>query len=211
MIRMRKGADESPLARYELYQKAFRISVIGNMVMAGVVVIFQVIAWSAWSDRPEPQYFATYEDGEIIPLVAQSQPFLGHSEVVNFAVKAVTKAFSMNFDNWSTSLDKASGYFQKPEGWTNFLTALHDSGILIDIVNSRLISNVIVNEAYVVDHGIDRRSQYSYYWTVQILIKISFESATETSIEDRIVNVVVSRIPTWESPHAIGVTRISMH
>ena len=214
MIRLDKGLAKSPLAksplaRYEFYQKAFRVSAFGNIVMAGIVVLVQVIAWSAWTDRPEPLYFATYQDGGIISLTGQSQPFLDTGEVTNFAVKAVTRAFSMNFENWSASLNGAAVFFQQPEGWENFGVALENSGILNDIRAKRLISNVFVNKAVVIDRGVDHRGRYS--WTVQIQMKISLESATEVTTKQKFVDVVVSQIPTWESPTAFGITRINMH
>ena len=209
MIRLRKGLDESPLGKYELYQNAFRISAFGNIAMGAIVVLFQAIAWSAWSNRQEPLYFATYQDGGIIPLTAQSQPFLDTGEVTNFAVKAVTRAFSISSRNWNRNLDSASVFFQQPEGWENFELVLKNSGILDEIIAKQLISNVVVNNAVVINRGIDHRNRYS--WTVQIQMEFSLKSSTRVTTEQKFVDVVVSRTPTWESPTAFGITRINVY
>jgi intracellular multiplication protein IcmL len=207
-IKERKGAVESPLARYETYQKAFRVSAIGNAVMAVATVASIAMAWSAWTSQPEPRYFATREDGGIIPLVAVSQPFLNNGQVTNFAVEAVTRSLTMDFKNWREDLAEASEYFQRPEGWENFLTAIKDSGTLDFVRDRRLISNAVANGATIISDGVDSRGRYS--WTVQIKIKVTFESANERSVEDMLAEVVVSRIPTWQSSKAVGITRITM-
>ncbi|HDZ51501.1 hypothetical protein LCGC14_0112300 [marine sediment metagenome] len=207
-IKDRSGAAESPLARYETYQKAFRFSAIANVIMAVATVTSIAMAWGAYSSQPEPRYFATREDGGIIPLVAVSSPFLNNGQVTNFAVEAVTRALTMDFKNWREDLAQASEYFQRPEGWNNFLTAIDSSGTLDFVRNKRLISNAVANGATIIDDGVDARGRYS--WTVQIPLKVTFESANERSVEDMMAEVIVSRLPTWESSKAVGITRINM-
>jgi intracellular multiplication protein IcmL len=204
----RMGAAESPIARYETYQKGFRVSVLVNLVLSVATVASVAMAWSAFSSQPEPRYFATREDGGIIPLVAVSQPFLNNGQVTNFAVEAVTRALTMDFKNWREDLSEASEYFQRPDGWNNFLSAIQESGTLDFVRQRRLISNAVANGAVIIDDGVDARGRYS--WTVQIPIKITFESANERSVEEMLAEVVVSRLPTWESSKAVGITRISM-
>ena len=170
-IKDRSGAVESPLARYETYQKAYRVSAIGNVIMAVATTASIAMAWGAYSSQPEPRYFATREDGGIIPLVAVSSPFLNNGQVTNFAVEAVTRALTMDFKNWREDLAQASEYFQRPEGWNNFLTAIDKSGTLDFVRNKRLISNAVANGATIVDDGVDALGRYS--WTVQIPLKVT--------------------------------------
>lgn len=207
-IKNRLGAAETPVARYETYQKAFRLSAAANLVLALITLVSVWMAWSAFTSQPEPRYFATREDGGIIPLVAISQPFLNNGQVTNFAVEATTRALTMDFKNWREDLAEASEYFQRPEGWDNFLTALEKSGTLDFVRNRRLISNAVANGATIIDNGIDARGRYS--WTVQIPLTVTFESANERSTEDLLAEVVVSRLPTWESTAAVGITRINI-
>lgn len=207
-IKERMGAAESPIARHETYQKAFKVSALANVILSIATVASIAMAWTAYSSKPEPRYFATREDGGIIPLVAISQPFLNNGQVTNFAVEAVTRSLTMDFKNWREDLAEASEYFQRPEGWNNFLTAIQESGTLDFVRERRLISNAVANGAVIIDDGIDARGRYS--WTVQIPLKITFESANERSVEEMMAEVVVSRLPTWESTTAVGITRISM-
>lgn len=207
-IKNRMGAVESPLARHETYQKAFKFSALVNVIMSIATVLSVAMAWNAYSSQPEPRYFATREDGGIIPLVAVSQPFLNNGQVTNFAVEAVTRSLTMDFKNWREDLAEASEYFERPDGWNNFLIAIEASGTLDFVRERRLISNAVANGAVIIDDGIDARGRYS--WTVQIPLQITFESSNERSVEDMIAEVVVSRLPTWESSTAVGITRINM-
>lgn len=207
-IKERKGAAETALTRYETYQKAFRYSAIGNLVMAVATVASIAMAWQAWTSQPEPRYFATREDGGIIPLVAVSRPFLNNGQVTNFAVEAVTRALTMDFKNWREDLNGAADYFQRPEGWNNFLTAIEESGTLEFVRKRRLISNAVANGATIVDDGVDARGRYS--WTVQVPLQVTYESANERSVEEMMAEIVVSRLPTWESSDAVGITRITI-
>ena len=207
-IKDRIGAAESIIARHETYRAAFKVSAAANIVLAVATLASLAMAWSAHANRPEPRYFATREDGGIIPLVAVSRPFLNNGQVSNFAVEAVTRAMTMDFKNWRDDLAEASQYFQRPEGWNNFLAAIRDSGTLDFIRERRLISNAVANGAVIIDDGVDARGRYS--WTVQIPLKITFESANERSVEEMMAEVVVSRLPTWETPTAVGITRIGM-
>lgn len=204
----RMGAVETSLSRHETYQKAFRYSAMANIVLALITLLSVSMAWSAFTSKPEPRYFATREDGGIVPLVAVSQPFLSNGQVTNFAVEAVTRAMTMDFKNWRDDLNEASGYFQRPDGWSNFLKALEASGTLDFVRNKRLVSNAVANGATIVKSGVNEKGHYS--WIVQIPLTITFESASERSRENVLAEVVVSRLPTWESSRAVGITRISM-
>lgn len=207
-MKERMGAAETPVARHETYQKAFRVAALGNVIMAVATVASIAMAWQAVSSKPEPRYFATREDGGIIPLVAVSSPFLNDGQVTNFAVEAVTRALTMDFKNWREDLSEASDYFQRPDGWNNFLSAIESSGTLDFVRDRRLISNAVANGATIVDEGVDARGRYS--WTVQVPLQVTFESANERSTEEMLAEVVVSRLPTWESSKAVGITRITM-
>ena len=206
ILEKRMEAVESSLARYDTYRKAFRSSAFGNGIMMLAVAISGLMAWSAWTEKQNPRYFATYQDGGIIPLVALSLPFLDTGEVTNFAVEAVTRAMSMNFIEWRQSLNNSSRYFESKGAWEEFLNALETSGRLDYIRNQKLISNAVVNEAFILEHGIDEQNRYS--WKVRIKMKTTHEKSDKRSIEENIVDLVISRVNTWENPSAIGITRI---
>ncbi len=177
-------------------------------VIAMAAATAAAVLASVWalSSKPEPRYFAAHENGGILPLVPVSLPFLSEGEVTNFAVEAVTGALTMDFANWRGDLSGASRYFERPDGWNSFLDALEDSGMLSYIREHRLVSTAVANGAVIIQAGTDGRKRYG--WTVQIPLTITYESANEVSRDNLMAEVKVSRLPTWEVPEAVGITRI---
>ena len=202
----RYGELEYPLLRYQTWMRSHeRMSAI-TLIMALATILSVAVAAYALLQRPEPRYFAARPDGGILPMIPVSSPFLSDGEITNFAVNAVTRALTFDFANWRSSLTDASAYFEKPGGWNAFLDALENSGMLSHIREHRLVSTVVANGAAIVETGLGTDKRYS--WTVQIPLNITYESASELSRDQRLAEVVVSRLPTWEAPEAVGITRI---
>lgn len=204
----RFGASEAKLERYETYKRGFHLATIALGVMGVVTLVSVSMAYWSFTSKPEPRYFATREDGGIIPLIAVNQPFLQDGQVTNFAVEAVTTAMTMDFANWRQDLAASSRYFQRPDGYENFLLALESAKILDFIRDRNLVSTAIANSAVIVGRGVDARGRYS--WTLQIPMRVTYQSANSQTTQELFAEVVVSRVPTWESPSAIGITRITM-
>lgn len=179
---------------------------IAVSVMALVTGIALSAAVWAVAKKPEARYFAAREDGGILPLVPVSIPFLTDGEVTNFAVKAVTRSLTMDFANWRDDLTGASHYFERPGGWNSFLDALESSGMLAYIREHRLVSTAVANGAVIVQSGSDDAQRYR--WTVQIPLTVTYESASELSRDHLVAEVSIKRLPTWESPDAVGIARI---
>lgn len=160
--KQRYGATETALARHETYQTGFKRMALASMVMAAATLTATSAAWWSMTQKPEPRYFVAREDGGIIPLVPVSQPYLDNGQVTNFAVEAITRSLTFNFVNWREDLAEASEYFERPDGWDNFLEALDSSGMLDFVRDRRLISNVVANGAVIVRNGTDAKGRYSW-------------------------------------------------
>ena len=87
-------------------------------------------------------------------------------------------------------------------------SALESAKILDFIRERNLVSNAIANGAVITGRGVDALGRYS--WTLQIPLRVTYQSANERTTQELLAEVVVSRVPTWESPSAIGITRITM-
>ena len=200
------GEVEHVQRRYETWMKSHeRMSktlLVMVFVSAVLLVSFLVILYH----KPEPVYFATRVDGGVLPLVPLSTPFLTDGQVTNFAVEAVTHAMTIDFANWRNDLLSASKYFEQPEGWNNFLDAMEISGMLNYIRDHRLVSTVVASGAVITSSGLAEGKNYT--WKVQIPLVITYESASEISRDSLLAELVVSRLPTWEAPDAVGVSRI---
>jgi intracellular multiplication protein IcmL len=205
-MKNRYGASETALLRHETYQVGFKRMTIAAMVMAATTFLSVGVTWWAVSEQPEPRYFVAREDGGIIPLVAVSQPYLSDGAVTNFAVEAITDALTINFVTWRADLASASEYFERPDGWNNFLEALEGSGVLEFVRNRRLISSVVANGATIVQSGPGGDGRYR--WVVQVPITITYQSANQSSTDNRLAEIQITRLPTWQTSRGVGITRV---
>lgn len=201
----RHGAVESTLARNETYQVGFKRMGLAAIIASASSVMAVAMAWQISSQHPEPKYFMTGEDGRIIQIHAVDQPFLSAGQVNNFAVEAITRAMTMNFVTWRQDMAEASEYFERPAGWNNFLEAMEGSGTLEFIKNRRLISSAVANGSVIVKSGpLDGR----YRWIVQVPLTITYQSSSEQSKEERLAELEIVRLPTWQTPRGIGISRV---
>ena len=207
-VKARYGASDSALARHETYRNGFNRMVWAVVAMSVVSFVSLGIAWWSVTNQPEPRYFATREDGGILPLTAVNQPMLSDSQVSNFAVEAITRAQTMSFLNFRSDLAEASQYFIRPDGWNNYLTALESSNTLEFIQNRRLVSTAVANGATIVRSGVDASGFYT--WLVQVPMTITYESSSETSKSNILAEILISRVPTWQIPRGVGIKQVVM-
>lgn len=200
------GAVEGNLTRFEVYRKAFHYLGYGMMGMVAISALSVSTAWWALSVKPEPRFFIAREDGGVIPIVPVDQPYLHDAAILNFAVEAITSSLTLNFANWRSQLSSASEFFERPNGWNNFLQALEGSGTLDLIRNRNLVSSVVANGAVIINRGQDAAGRFR--WVVQIPVTISYQSANESRTENRLAELEIARLPTWQTSRAVGVTRV---
>jgi len=203
----RYGVAEMSLMRYETYKRGFNVLMISSIIMAGATFTGVGAAWWAISHKPSPKYFMAREDGGIVPLVPVTQPYLSNGEISNFAVEAITSSLTLDFSNYRKSLSEASQYYERPDGWNNFLEALKSSGTLDMITKRRLVSTVVANGATVAQSGVDHGV---YSWVVQVPITITYQSSSQQKSETHLVEMVIKRLPTWQTPRGVGITRVLM-
>lgn len=142
----RMGATESASTRREAWLKAFRLSASANLVMAVAALAAVLMAWHAFSSRPEPRQFAASEDGGIVPPAAVPLPFPKNGQIANFAVEAANRALTMDFKNRRGDPEEASVRYYRPECCTGVLSATERSSGPDFVRERRLDSSVFASE-----------------------------------------------------------------
>lgn len=168
------------------------------------LVLGAAVAYLATS-RPEPRYFATTTDGQLLPLVPLDKPHQSAAEVTNFAVKAVTTSLTYNFANYRSDFNRALQYFTKPGGWNQFVEAVQKSQMLELVQARRLNTTAVANNAVIVREGINARGVYE--WVVQMPVRVTYQSASETTGQNFLLTVNIERLQTYESPYAMAISR----
>ena len=155
--------------------------------------------------RPEPRYFATTTDGQLLPLVPLDKPHQSAAEVSNFAVKAVTSSLTYDFANYRADFNNAMQYFTKPTGWNQFVDAVQKSQMLDLVQTRRLNTTAVANNAVIVREGINDRGVYE--WIVQIPLRVTYQSASEVTGQNFMITVNIERLQIYESPYAMAISR----
>lgn len=155
--------------------------------------------------RPEPRYFATTTEGQLLPLVPLDKPHQSAAEVSNFAVKAVTTSLTYDFANYRADFNNALQYFTKPQGWNQFVDAVQKSQMLDLVQTKRLNTTAVANNAVIVREGINSRGVYE--WVVQMPIRVTYQSASQVTGQNFILTVNIERLQTYESPYAMAISR----
>lgn len=201
----RYGALESAQLRHQTYAAGMRRLTIAVIASSATGLTGIVIAAMALMSVPEPRYFATQVDGQILPLVPLSEPHLTDNQITNFAVEGITRALTMDFANWQRDLNDAKIYFNNPGGFDNFLDALVRSGNLDLIRNNRMTSSAVANGAVIVESG--RAGNNVYAWRIEIPLTVTYESSNQRSVQNMMGFVEIVRLPTYENPYGVGINR----
>jgi intracellular multiplication protein IcmL len=199
------AAAESILRSARTFEFSYKVMARVALGLAlSTTVLAATTAWLAFS-RPEPRYFATTSDGQLLPPVPLDKPHQSAAEVSNFAVKAVTTSLTYDFANYRADFNNALQYFTKPTGWNQFVEAVQKSQMLDLVQSRRLNTTAVANNAVIVREGINDRGVYE--WIVQIPLRVTYQSASEVTGQNFMITVNIERLQTYESPYAMAISR----
>jgi intracellular multiplication protein IcmL len=204
-----EGSDASGLGKVILrneyyrdgYRLALRVSVIQSFIIIGLIgAMFFVIS----VHQPENRYFATTEDGRLIPMVALTQPNLSNPALMSWVAQAATEVMTFGFNDYRRRLQEASRNFTR-RGWESFTNALQEARIIESIeANSQVMSAAPRGAPVLQSEGVVNGQ---YQWVVQIPMVLSFQSGSQTRASNWIVTLVVVRVPRLESPNGVGIAQ----
>ncbi|MDF3055209.1 MAG: type secretion protein DotI [Gammaproteobacteria bacterium] len=204
-------ADEDALElvrlRNNFYRDSYRrvlaallITLIANAVL-GVTVLY------LWKDKPTPTYFATTNEGNIIPLNPLDAPVVTAAILLQWATVAAISANTYNFVNYRKELQAASEYFT-PNGWREYQDALKASRNLETVVTRKLtVSAVATGAPVILDQGVVGGR---YKWKVQLPILLTYESVNTKITQPSEVTMLITRVSTLETPKGIAIDGIYM-
>ncbi len=183
------------------YRKALRIAVVQCFIILGLIgAMFFVIH----VHQPENRFFATTEDGRVIPMVALSQPNLSNPALLSWVAQASTEVMTFGFNDYRRRLQEASRNFTD-RGWESFTAALQSARIIESIeANSQVISAAPRGAPVIQQEGIVNGQ---YQWIVQIPMVLTYQSGSRTRSDNWMVTLVVVRVPRLESPNGVGIAQ----
>lgn len=172
-----------------------------------IILLFAALIISVFFVKPDQQYFATSEDGRIIPLVPVNQP-LPEADVLAWVMESATETMTFGFHDFDYRLNESMRHFTV-QGRQSFYNALSQSGRL-DAMQARnqVIKASLDGVIQIPDRGIDRQSG-RYIWRIEAGLSLditSFEGGRRNSrLETLLLELIVVRVSTLESPSGLRI------
>jgi len=181
------------------YRSLLKMALIQSVVILGLIgAMYYVIS----SNQPQHFYFATTEDGRLIPMVPLSQPNLSTPALMSWVAQGTTEVMTFGFNDYRRRLQESSRNFTK-RGWESFTQALQRSRIIEMVeVNQQIITAAPRGAPVLESEGLVAGR---YQWRVQIPLVLTYRSGAKTSSASLLVTVVVVRVPRLESPNGVGI------
>ena len=183
------------------YRLALRVAVIQSFIIVGLIlVMFYVVH----VHQPENRYFATTEDGRLIPMVSLTQPNLSTPALMSWVAQASTEVMTFGFNDYRRRLQEASRHFTS-RGWESFTTALQKARIIESIEeNTQVVTAAPRGAPVLQSQGV---IDGTYQWVVQIPLVLTYESGSRQRNDNWLVTLVVVRVPRLESPNGVGIAQ----
>ena len=154
--------------------------------------------------QPENRYFATTEDGRLIPMVSLTQPNLSTPALMSWVAQASTEVMTFGFNDYRRRLQEASRHFTR-RGWESFTSALQNARILESVqANSQVVTAAPRGAPILESEGIVAGQ---YQWVVQIPMVLTYQSGSKTRNDNWMITLVVVRVPRLESPNGVGIAQ----
>jgi len=192
--------------RNEFYRDKFRLMAMVTPMLVIALMISIALNVILATKRAERDYFAVDQAGRITPIVALSEPYVTPTFLLNWVSETVTRAYSFDANNMQRQIGDLQPLFT-PDGYQQYVNSLQSAGIL-DLVRKELL---IVSATPTGTPVINRTGQFqgTAIWEVQVPVLVQYRSAGKAAEKRLLVDIVVVRRNTLESPVGIGVSRFA--
>jgi intracellular multiplication protein IcmL len=181
------------------YRSLLRLTLIQGVIIMGLLgAMYYVIS----VHQPENRYFATTEDGRLVPMVPLNQPNLSTPALMSWVAQASTEVMTFSFNDYRRRLQEASRHFTR-RGWESFTAALQQSQIVEMVeVNKQVVTAAPSGAPILKSEGLVAGR---YQWVVQLPLLITYDVGGRNKSDRLLVTIVVVRVPRLESANGVGI------
>lgn len=191
------------VVRNEFYRDGYRtilkLALLQTLVILGLI---GAMLFVVHIHQPENRYFATTEDGRLIPMVALNEPNLSTPALMSWVAQAATEVMTFGFNDYRRRLQEASRNFTR-RGWESFTKALQASRIIEMVEANQQVVTAAPRGAPVLDR--EGVVQGRYQWIVQLPMVLTYQSGAQKRSDNLMVTIVVVRVSRLESPNGVGI------
>lgn len=201
------SGEGSPLGRVitrnEFYRDGYRtllrVAFVEAIAIVGLIVVIVAIV-NAY--QPENRYFATTEDGRVVPMVPLSEPNLSRPALLSWASQSVTETLTFGFNDYRRRLQESSRHFTRI-GWSSFVKALQDSGIIEAVETNRQVVSAAPRAApTILSEGIQGGR---YMWQIEMPMMVTYLFGQQQRSVSMNIRLTIVRVPKLESPNGVGI------
>lgn len=181
------------------YRSLLRLSLLQGLTILGLLgAMYFVIQ----VNQPENRYFATTEDGRLVPMVPLNEPNLSTPALMSWTAQAATEVMTFGFNDYRRRLQEASRNFTR-RGWESFTTALQRARIIEMVeANQQVVTAAPQGAPIIVNEGLVAGR---YQWEIQLPMALTYQSGAKTRKDSLLVTLVVVRVPRLENANGVGI------
>lgn len=191
------------VVRNEFYRDGYRTLLRLTLVQTVTIILLVVAMFYVISiHQPEDRYFATTEDGRLIPMVSLNQPNLSAAALTSWVAQASTEVMTFGFNDYKRRLQESSRHFTR-RGWQSFTKALEGSRMIETIsANQQVITAAPRGAPIIVSEGLVNGR---YEWNVVFPLNVTFQSGDREQRQNYEIRAKIVRVPRLESPNGVGI------
>ena len=190
--------------RNQFYRDGYR-TLIKIALFEGIAIVGLLLTFIVYINLHTPvrTYFATTEDGRVIPMVPLSQANLTKPALLSWAAQAASETMTFGFHDYRRRLQESSRHFTR-RGWGSFTKALQDSGMIETVTENRQVISATPSGApTILAEGLMPNGVYR--WEVEMPMLITYELGQTRRNDNKNVRLVIVRVPKLESANGVGI------
>ena len=191
------------IVRNEFYRDGYRSLLRLTLVMGMVIVgLIGAMYFVIHTHQPENRYFATTEDGRLVPMEPLTEPNLSTPALMSWVAQASTEVMTFGFNDYRRRLQEASRNFTR-RGWESFTQALQKSRIIEMVEANQQVVTAAPRGAPILES--EGLVAGRYQWVIQLPLVLTYQSGSRTKSDSLLVTVVIVRVPRLESSNGVGI------
>ena len=190
--------------RNQFYRDGYR-TLIKIALFEGLAIVALLVTFIVYMNLHTPvrTYFATTEDGRVIPMVPLSQANLTKPALLSWTAQAASETMTFGFHDYRRRLQESSRHFTR-RGWGSFTKALQDSGMIETVTENRQVISATPRGApTILAEGLMPTGVYR--WEVELPMLITYELGQTRRSDNMNIRLVIVRVPKLESANGVGI------
>lgn len=197
------------VARNSFYKQMHYLALAAFGLALLVIIALTIVLIFLIKNPTPPIYFATNHVGRLINIIPLDQPNMTEDDVASWAAAAVEAAYSYDYVNFRSQLQKAEKFFTTP-GWTEYMKALKASNNLTAVQERKMaVLAKVVAKPVLTNHAV-LSGRYAWQFKIPVLVTYQFppfdqQAKYANSLE---VTMTIRRENVLDSYGGLGIVQI---